>query len=135
MNIIIDLTPEQMEELGPQLDAMEISHRVNLIDIEWENSHKKESVYQVALGEDLHQMATNFNHILERMGMVARFRDPDELNMEEKSQMLSWLNQNARWSNDPDPNLIETWLEGSTKEMEQELAWRPNLLGPGTQAP
>ena len=84
MNIIIDLTPKQMDELGPQLDAMEISHRVNLIDIEWENPHKKESVYQVALGEDLHQMATDFNHILERMGMVARFRDPDELNMEEK---------------------------------------------------
>ena len=132
MKIIIDLTPEQMDQLGPQLDAMEVRDRVNLIHIEWENPHQKESVYQIALGEDLHQMATEFNHILERMGMVARFRDPGELNMEEQYQMLSWLNQNATWSERTDLN--ETWLEGDVKEMEQALAWRPHLLGPGTQA-
>ena len=132
MKIIIDLTPEQMDELGPQLDAMGVSHRVNLIDIEWENPHGKESAYQVVLGEDLDRMATEFNEILEGMGMAARFRDPGELSMEEQYQLLSWLNQNAKWSDDP--HLSETWLEGDAKEMEQALAQHPHLLVPATQA-
>ena len=126
MNVLISINQDQLEKLGPSIEALGLSSPPKLISLDWDNPHRKQAVYQVATEEDLEKMVTEFNKLLESEEIEMEFKSPAELSAGEQWTMLEWLNNNAMWSERNE--FLETWLEGDKHLIEEELNKNPELV-------
>ena len=125
MQFLIDLDEEELATLGTALQQVGFVPETDIFAIDWKNPRQKKMVYQISQGSDLDKMVQEFNHRMEQSDKPLRLRDPDQLTIPMRYELLVMLNGNAEW--DQDSALVETWYD-DTPNLEEAATRRPHLF-------
>ena len=125
MKFLIDLDEDQLATVGTALQQVGFVPETDIFAVNWENPRQKRMVYQISQGSDLDKMVQEFNQRMEQSNNALRLRDPDQLTIPNRYELLVMLNDNAEWNEDSD--LVETWLD-DTANLADAAMRRPHLF-------
>ena len=119
MEFYLRIPEENVEALLPALEAAGATPKNDIVCVDWESTKRKKFDFSIITGDNLDQMAQEFNEFLESQNVSQRIKDTSEMNIHERYRTLQFLCTNAEWY--LDCTMDKSWMDGWPSELNSEM--------------